>query len=784
MQTEPQPAFLAGDSAMVRLMRAHDFSRSDIGVPQGWPQSLRSVVNLMLGSGFPMFVAWGPKLEMLYNDGYAEILGRKHPASLGAPFERVWYDILTDIMPFVRRALAGETFFIENLPLRMKRKGEEEDTWFTFSYSPVVDEQGATAGFYCACAETTSTVLAEHRQRLQQERLQALFAQAPGFLAVVRGPEHVFEVVNPGYLQLIGHRDIVGRSVRDALPEVVAQGFVELLNRVYRTGHAYQGHGVHATLNREPGGAASEVILDFVYQPLLDPAGKVDGIFVYGHEVTEQHRAQEALLAFSNSIPAIAWEATPAGKLERFNSQWEAYTGQPEAQALVYGWSQALHPEDAQGLWETWRSARDAAREWHAEHRLRGADGSWRWFLTRGVPQLDSAGRVLRWFGTTSDIEEARRTALALQAADRQKDEFLATLAHELRNPLAPIRTAVHLLSLPAAPDTVRKRAVEIVGRQVSHMSRLLDDLIDIARITQRRLVLKSEWVTVQQLVDSAMEAATPMAEAKRHALTAHVAQPQHRVHADPVRMAQVLSNLLNNAVKYTDPGGRITLDVRSQDGWLSFAVTDSGIGMSAEALGNVFAMFAQEQSALERSEGGLGIGLALAKGLVELHGGTIQAYSAGPGAGSRFEVRLPDAQRPDAGPAEQAHASQPAASPARVILLADDNVDAAEVLAELLRVEGHEVVVAHDGHAAAELATRVRPHVLVLDIGMPGLNGYEVARTVRAQEWGGSALLIAATGWGQEEDRRKALDAGFDLHFTKPFAPEQLLSAIASLER
>ena len=594
----------------------------------------------------------------------------------------------------------------------------------------------------------------------------------------------MFEVVNPGYLQLIGHRGVIGRAVRDALPEVVAQGYIELLDRVYRTGQPYVASGAQATLDREAGGAPSEAILDFVYQPLLDPAGKVDGIFVYGHEVTEQHRAQQALLAFSNSIPAIAWEASPAGKLERFNSQWEAYTGQPEALALVYGWSQALHPEDAHALWETWRAAREGGSEWHAEHRLRGADGTWRWFLTRAVPQLDNAGRVLRWFGTTSDIEEARRTSLALQVADRQKDEFLATLAHELRNPLAPIRTAVHLLSLPSAPDSVRTRAVEIVGRQVSHMSRLLDDLIDIARITQRRLVLKPEWVPVQQLVDTAMEAAAPLAEAKRHVLSAHVAEPQRRVHADPVRLAQVLSNLLNNAVKYTDPGGRITLDVRSQGPWLVFSVTDSGIGMSAEALGNVFAMFAQEQSAIDRSEGGLGIGLALAKGLVELHGGTIHAYSAGPGAGSRFEVRLPEEKRAEDPPREHSGQAQAASSAGRVIVLADDNADAVEVLAELLRIEGHEVHVAHDGQAAADLAARVRPHVLVLDIGMPGLNGYEVARQVRAQDWGARALVVAATGWGQEEDRRKALAAGFDLHFTKPFAPEKLLSAIASLER
>ena len=262
MQEELPPAFLAGNSAMARLMRSHDWAGTAVGAPRQWPQSLRSVVNLMLGSGFPMFVAWGPQLEMLYNDGYAEILGRKHPASLAAPFRQVWYDILLDIMPFVERALAGETFFMENMPLRMRRKGEEEDTWFTFSYSPVMDESGRTAGFYCACAETTATVLAEQNHRQQQERLQEIFAQAPGFVAVVRGPRHVFEVVNPGYEQLTGHRPLLGLEVREALPEVVGQGYLDLLDHVYRSGRPYAGRGAQVTLNREPGGEPSEAVVD------------------------------------------------------------------------------------------------------------------------------------------------------------------------------------------------------------------------------------------------------------------------------------------------------------------------------------------------------------------------------------------------------------------------------------------------------------------------------------------------------------------------------------------
>jgi PAS domain S-box-containing protein len=780
MPSDPQPVFLAGNSAMAGLMRSHDWTGTAVGDPNGWPQSLRSVVHLMLGSGFPMFVAWGSKLEMLYNDAYADILGRKHPAALGSPFRQVWYDILDDIDPLVDRALAGETFFVENLLLRMQRKGYEEDTWFTFSYSPVLDEAGRTAGFYCACAETTGMVLAERHQRAEHERLQELFKQAPGFVAVLRAPEYVFEVANPGYERLVGHRALLGRPLREAVPEAEDQGFIALLDQVVHSGEPFVGRAVHVLLQEEDGGER-EAWLDFVYQPLVNPAGRVDGIFVSGFEVTEQQRAQQALLAFANSIPAIAWEAAPSGKVERLNSQWVAYTGQREERALGSGWSEALHPEDAERVRALWKETREKGGEWNAQMRLRRHDGVWRWFHTRAVAQRDAQGKVLRWFGTATDIEDARRATLALEAADRQKDEFLATLAHELRNPLAPIRTAVHLLAKQQAPEPVRKRSVEIIGRQVGHMARLLDDLIDVARITQRRLVLKPEWVRVQAIVDTALEAAAPLAEAKRHTLGARVEHPEQRVRADPVRVAQVLANLLNNAAKYTDPGGQVMLEVRNDGPSVLFAVTDTGIGLSPEALEKVFAMFAQEQAALERSEGGLGIGLALAKGLVELHGGTIEAHSAGLGQGSRFEVRLPLLSQPGEARTDAAQGTQGADAPGRLVLIADDNADAAEVLAELLRLEGHEVKVAHDGHAAAGLAGYLHPDVLVLDIGMPGLNGYEVARQVRSQPWGARVLLLAATGWGQEEDRRKALAAGFDRHFTKPFAPEQLVEAIRS---
>jgi PAS domain S-box-containing protein len=781
MSAHPPLAFLTGDTGVARLMREQDWAGSPLGPPGLWPQSLRSVVNLMLGSAFPMFVAWGPTLSLLYNDAYAEVLGAKHPQALGRPFYEAWHDIRADIEPLVQRALGGEAFFVENLPLRMRRHGYDEETWFTFSYSPVRDETGAIAGLYCACAETTAMVLAERHQRAEQERLQTLFSQAPGFVAVTRGPDHVFEIANHAYLQLTGFRDVIGKPVAEALPEVVEQGFVALLDKVLATGEPYVGRSVRLMLNSEPDAPLTEAYLDFVYQPLRGATGQIEGIFVHGHEVTELQRAQEALLVFSNSIPAMAWVADTDGGLERFNSQWSVYTGQSTEAALGHGWTSALHPEDRDAPGQAFAAAREQAAEWQVEYRLRRHDGVYRWFLTRAVPQLDASGRVLRWFGTTTDIEDAKKNHQALRDADRQKDEFLATLAHELRNPLAPIRAAVQLLGSPASQPAAREHAVDVIGRQVGHMARLLDDLIDVARITQRRVVLKKVPLAVDDLVESVLETVRPLAHAKWHTLVATIGGEGLQLVADPLRLAQVLSNLLNNAVKYTDAGGRIGFDVQVEGDWLSFTVSDSGIGLSQAAIENIFTMFAQEQSALDRSEGGLGIGLALAKGLVELHGGTVSAFSDGPGSGSRFVVKLPystDRQALAASPAVAVPA--PRLPQARTVLLADDNRDAVHVLAELLRMDGYLVDTAHDGREAAELALRLRPDVLVLDIGMPGLNGYEVARLVRAQPWGDRPLLIAATGWGQDDDRQKALAAGFNRHLTKPFDPQQLSAWIA----
>ncbi|SDX87595.1 sensor histidine kinase [Citreimonas salinaria] len=303
MSNEPaETAFLSGGGEIGSLIRANDWTDFPLGPPEGWPQSLRTAVSLMLNSLYPMFIAWGADLAFLYNDAYRPILGTKHPEALGRPFADVWPEIWEDIEPIVQQALAGRATFHENLHLVMERHGYPEDTWYTFSYSPVRDESGGVGGMFCACQETTATVLAERRLASENERLQQLFEQAPGFMALLDGPDHVFRLTNPAYSKLIGHREVEGKPVLGALPELINQGFSELLDEVYTTGKAYTGHAVGLALQHEPGAPEEERFVDFVYQPILDANGQTSGIFVEGHDVTERVRADLRLRLLMNEL--------------------------------------------------------------------------------------------------------------------------------------------------------------------------------------------------------------------------------------------------------------------------------------------------------------------------------------------------------------------------------------------------------------------------------------------------------------------------------------------------
>jgi signal transduction histidine kinase/ActR/RegA family two-component response regulator len=401
-------------------------------------------------------------------------------------------------------------------------------------------------------------------------------------------------------------------------------------------------------------------------------------------------------------------------------------------------------------------------------------DGHEEWFSCVASPMH---GSVALWF---TDITTRKNDERSLQEADRRKDEFLATLAHELRNPLAPIRQASAVSRLPQATEAQKRWSHEVIERQVRHMALLLDDLLDVSRITRGRLALRRGTNALGEMMAAAVETARPLIDSRHHELDVVTPQARILMQADPLRVSQIVANLLTNAAKYTDPRGRIRLVAALDADDVVIEVSDNGIGIAPESLPAVFDMFTQLRGTDERA-GGLGIGLALTKGLVELHGGTIVARSDGGGHGSMFTVRLPRGDTSDRMAAPD-DGVEPRAVSARRILVADDNRDAAESLAALLELEGHEVTLAYDGADALLAYERVRPQICLLDIGMPHRTGNEVAAEIRSREDGRVPTLVAITGWGQDADRQRALAAGFDHHLTKPVDPVQLLRLIGEL--
>ena len=415
---------------------------------------------------------------------------------------------------------------------------------------------------------------------------------------------------------------------------------------------------------------------------------------------------------------------------------------------------------------------------------LIGKDGTERSVEDSAAPIRDGTGRISGAVMVFHDVTQRRRAEKALKEADQRKDQFLAMLAHELRNPLVPIRNGLQILNLAGNNPAMAENARSIMDQALNQMVRLVDDLLDVSRITTGKLKLRKERIELATVVQSAVDTSRPLIEEQGHKLTITLPTASIVLDADPTRLAQVFSNLLNNAAKYSEEGGQITLSAELEADEVVVRVTDRGIGIPADHLPRIFQLFAQVETASDRSQGGLGIGLSLVKGLVEMHGGKIEAHSEGPGCGSEFVAHLPMISAEPRSGSHPAKDDDESASPAAKyrILIVDDNRLSSDSTATALGLMGHELATARDGIEGIERAQAFRPDVILLDIGLPEVNGFETARRIREQPWGKNIFLIAVTGYGQEEDRRRSLQAGFNYHLVKPLSFSELKDKLSEL--
>jgi PAS domain S-box-containing protein len=680
----------------------------------------------------------------------------------------------------------------------------------------------------------------------ERSHLRTLFDQAPGFIAVLRGKSHVFELVNEAYYQLLGHRDLIGKPVWQALPEVAGQGFEELLNGVFETGEPFVGRGLKMSVQKEPGGPITETYIDLLYQPIFDASGAVTGIFAQGHDVTETHRAYEELAekvkqleqsraqqSFRLQLADLVRHQVSSPDIFRETSQLlgrhlnasRVLFGEYDLQHKVVTYHSNYVDKGVSELNGTYPSASFGAANFASledgttwvsddmEHdpRTAGPD-TWPTFEELGiysavvVPLSRSGSLIACLFANDNEarhwtegemalIEDAAERAWnaveriraeeALRDADRKKDEFLAMLGHELRNPLAPISTAAELLKLVASnPERVISTS-KIIARQVAHMTGIVNDLLDVSRVTSGLVVLDKAEVDLKHVVADAVEQIRPLIESRRHHFTVETAPETACVIGDYKRLVQILANLLNNAAKYTPEGGDVRLKMYTTEQQVIVYVQDNGIGIAKELLPNIFDLFSQGERSVDRALGGLGLGLSLVKSLVELHGGSVEAESVGLGRGSRFTICLPPLSNQCGSSApENAGVERSATEKALRILVVDDNYDAAKMLCLLLEAMGHDVSAEHHPRAALTRAMHEHYDAYLLDIGLPEMDGTELARRLRAMPSGRNALMVAITGYGQQFDRRNALRAGFDHYFVKPVDPAKLAAVLADIRK
>lgn len=662
------------------------------------------------------------------------------------------------------------------------------------SAAPIRDRAGNVMGVVLAFRDVTErrALERENAKREEHARFLAAIITSSNDAIISKTLDGIIQSWNASAERIFGYtaEQAIGRHITMLIPKerIEEEDYIIAQLRAGQRVEHFETVRIRSDGRR--------IFVSLTISPIRDAQGRIIGASKIARDITEQkeveERFRESELRFvqlADAISQLAWMANPDGQIDWFNNRWYEYTGTTFEQMEGWGWQSVHDPDVLPEALNRWKKSLSTGEPFDMVFPIRGADGQFRPFLTRAVPFRDDDGNIVRWFGTNTDITEQEQTkeklkvaAARLSEADRRKDEFLATLAHELRNPLAPIRTGLEVMTMvkddPATLEEIRC----IMERQTQQLITLVDDLLDVSRITQGKFELRRSRVRLADVVQSAVEACQPFIDEADHELSVSIPDEPIYLNADPHRLAQVFSNLLNNSTRYTPDGGRIVLSAERDESDVVVTVKDNGLGIPAEMIDRIFERFAQIDRPQERASSGLGLGLSLVKSLVEMHGGEITVHSEGTGAGSTFSIRLPAWNETPSATVEATKAKTK--TNGLRILVVDDNKAAADMLGMSVRILGNDVRKASDGKEGIEVAAEFRPDVVLMDLGMPKMNGYDAARHIRQQPWGKNILLVALSGWGQDEDKRKTKEAGFDHHLVKPAEPSELTNLFANVTR
>lgn len=815
---------LTDGAAMGAAIRAFDWSATSIGAADSWPANLRTLLNVMLGAHQPMFLTWGPERLMLYNDAYGPLLGQRHPDALGQSFDRVWHDILADIRPILDRAYAGQGTRMDDIRLVMHRNGYPEETHFAFSYTPVPADDGSIAGMFCACEETTKAVLAARQRSSEIDRLRELFDRSPAFTAVLSGPEHRVELTNNRYLTFTGGRDIVGKTTAEAIPEAVDQGFIALLDEVYRSGEAFSAQSMPYTIHL-PDGRVSNRMVDFVYQPISDDTGQTTGIFVTGYDVTDRHRAErelreseERFRRIADSAPVPIWVSDADRTREFVNQAYVDFVGLPHEEAARLDWRTILHEDDQDRIVAASIAGEASLEPFTLEARYRRGDGAWRWIRSISQPRLSLSGTIRGFIGVAHDVTEAKEAEIALrdlnetlegrvaertadlsaalarlqeeveereraQEALRQSQKMEAVgqltggIAHDFNNLLTPILGGLELIAARVDDPRLKRLADAALesGRRGAKLATQLLAFSRLQRISMAPVAVDAVIEGMERILRASIDAVVAV-ETKLNA------GPGGAL-CDANQLENAVLNLALNARDSMPDGGRLTICTQRRqepDGpglaagdYVVISVSDTGTGMTPEVLARATEPFFSTKPVGK----GTGLGLAQVYGIAHQSGGTVRIDST-LNVGTEVRIYLPHVANERSKEVAVAAPGHIAQQPPARIMVVDDDPEVRAFLLDALDALGHAAEGYADGAKALERLDEADPDLLLVDFAMPGMNGAELANAVRARRPRQSIAFVTGFADSDQIDAigAPALRKPFGIDALAAFLSEQLV--------